>query len=533
MLRIKRVVTGLIIAAVCLLSCPTAAPQSGPQSKEGTVSDDDFVRLQQEIKELKNPTFRAFLRMRLLSWNPADPNPTRRQAAMQVATQGITDLCEHQEEVWAPTALWLHASFVKEIKALQSAEETAIDLCVLKTEPVNTATRDFSSGIKMLKEPETSAAGLELARSAILNGRVSADTMLGPLVTLQAAHSPHVHTLLSAVLLLEEKQPGTLPLRLMPFYSARFLEKSVPPELLTRWMVVAVRASRVSAEQMANPIVRGPISELLNGIAGPAQRLMPSLYPEIASRLGSLGKNTLNTTEARLAAEERIQKATDQLEQLISEANSASDEKLKNFFLFRAARMARDEGQLTRAVDLAIKAANNTNSYWLNEFLLETVSLAVKKKSPREATYTVSKMTPPLDKAKAFRLLGEYYGANQEHVKSKQAFSDSARQLASVDNGNEKVETSLLLAESVLKYEPAEAYEVFREAVKAVNNLPSPNKDQEKMYYLRLLPIAEDLIRSFRLLSASETQAAANLAAEIKLSELRLSAVSGAANKTK
>jgi len=74
----------------------------------------------------------------------------------------------------------------------------------------------------------------------------------------------------------------------------------------------------------------------------------------------------------------------------------------------------------------------------------------------------------------------------------------------------------------------AQLTQALTDAVKAINNLPSPDKDQEKMYYLRLLPIAEDLIRSFRLLAASENQMATNLAAEIKLSELRLAALSGA-----
>lgn len=81
------------------------------------------------------------------------------------------------------------------------------------------------------------------------------------------------------------------------------------------------------------------------------------------------------------------------------------------------------------------------------------------------------------------------------------------------------------LAESVLKYEPADAYELFRESVKEINTLPAPEKDQEKMYYLSLMPVAEDLIRSFRLL---ENQTATSLAAEIKLPELRVSALSGA-----
>ena len=131
-------------------------------------------------------------------------------------------------------------------------------------------------------------------------------------------------------------------------------------------------------------------------------------------------------------------------------------------------------------------------------------------------------------KAHAFRLLGEYYGANQDKVKSKEAFSQAAKQLTSVANSNDKVKVSPSLAESVLKYEPADAYEVFRESVKTINNLPSPEKDQEKMYYVRLMPIAEDLIRSFRLLATRENQTATSLAGEIKLSELRVAALSGA-----
>ena len=531
----KSVNAVLMIAAVCLLSFPTAAQQSGPQSKQATVSDDDFIKLHQQIKELKNPTFRAFLRIRLLSSLSPEPSPIRRQAAMDVATQGVTDLCDHQDEVWTPTASWLHGTFVKQIKTLQSADETAPEICVLKTETESDAAGDFSSGIKMMRNPETSAAGVNLAKSGILSGQVSADRMLGPLVILRGTHSPQLPELLTAVLVLEEKQPGTLPVKLMPFYSSLFLEKSVAPEVLRRFMAVAVRSSRLSAEELANPTVRSSVRELLNGLVGPAKQVAPELYPEIASRLSSLNSSAPNTTETRLAAEERIQKASDQLEQLISEANTASDEELKSNFFFRAARLAKEQGQLTKAVDLALKVANGdsadidkSQSSWLTDFLSQIVTLAVKKKSASDATYAISKITPPLEKATALRLLGEYYGASQDKVKSKEAFTQSAKQLKSVENNNEKVKASLRLAESVLKYEPADAYEVFRESVKAINNLPSPEKDQEKMYYVKLLPIAENLISSFRLLATRENQTATSLAAEIKLSELRVSALSGA-----
>lgn len=84
--------------------------------------------------------------------------------------------------------------------------------------------------------------------------------MLGQLLRLNATQSPHFSEFLVAVLELEEKQPGALPLRLMPFFSSVFLDKSVAPELLTRFMFVAVRSRRQSAEEFVKPTVRGPVT---------------------------------------------------------------------------------------------------------------------------------------------------------------------------------------------------------------------------------------------------------------------------------
>lgn len=523
--RIKNFVAATV-AVVCLMSLRAAAQEPGPQGKQGTVSDDDFISLHQQIKELKDPTFRAFLTIRLLSWESAEASATRRQAAMEVATQGVTDLCEHQAEIWTPTASWLYEGFVKQIKTLRSSEDTPVEICKLKSEPTNKSARDLSSGIKMLSDPETNAAGLNLAKSAILSGQVPAETILGQLLRLQASHSPHLSELLSAVLSLEEKQPGWLRLQIMPFFSPVFFEKSTPPEISTRFLFVAVRTIRMSDEQLGDPMVRSSVIALLNVIAGPAKRLTPALYIEIASRVGALTIPGQNSTEARVAADERIDKASDQLEQLIAEAKSASDKRLKEHFFFRAARLAKEKGQLSKGVDLAINVASDSDA-WLNEFLFEIVSLGIKRKSPRDAAYAISKMTRPLERARAFSLLGEYYGENHENVKSREAFEQSARLLKLVDSNNEKVRVSLSLAESVLKYDPADAYEIFREAVKAINKLPSPEQDNEKIGYVKLMPVAEDLIRSFSVLATRENQTAINLASEIKLSELRLSALSG------
>jgi len=521
MRKCRKTNVAFVIAAVCLLSLPTAAQQSGPRA---VVSDDDFMRLNQQIKELKDPTFRALLRMRLVSWESPESGPVRRQAAMEVATQGITDLCDHQDQVRPATASWLHGSLVKEIKALQSPAEPAIQTCVLKAEP-KSAESDLGSAMRMLSNPETSAAGLSLAKSAIESGRVSGETLLGQLLSLKEKHSPHLPEFLNAVLTLEEKQPRTLRLQIMPFFSSLYLDESVAPEIATRFLFVALQSTRLSPEEFTNGITRSSATTLLNSIVAPAQRLAPQLYPEIMGRLRSISSISAGITGDRLVAEERIQKAGDQLEQLITEANSAAYEQLRTHFLARAAKLAKEQGQLSKAVDLEMQMPNAANSAWSNEFLSEIVSLALKKKAPADATYAISKLTQPLAKAGALRLLGEYYGENRDQVKSKEAFAQSAGQLRSVANNNEKINASLLLAESLLKYEPADAYAVFRDAVKAINNLPSPATDNDTV---KLLPVAEQLIRSFRLLATRETQTATTLAAEIKLSELRVSALSGA-----
>ena len=526
----RHVIVCCVVIAVCLLSGSAIAQHAGPSSKQATVSDDDFIKLQQQITELKDPTFRAFLRMRLLSWEPAEPSAVRRQAAIEVATQGLRDLCQHQDQIWSPTASWLHESLVNRLKSFQSPEEAAVAICVLNTK-TNIAEKEFASAVRMLRNPETSATGLDLAKAAVLSGQVSPEALLGQLTLLSTTQSPHLSELLNTILALEEKQPGALTLRMMPFFSSVFLDKHVAPETLTRFLPVAVRYSRVSAEDLAKPTVRSPVATLLNGIVIPAKRFAPELYPEIASRLNSLNANAANRTETRLAAEERIQNASDQLDQLISEANSASDQQLKESLFFRAARLAKEQGHLSKAVDLAMKVVNDrkldinsTTRSWLNDFLSQIVSAAVRKNSPRDATYAISKMTEPLAKANAFRLLGQSYAENHDKVKSKEAFTESAKQLKSMNNSNEKVKACLLLAESVLQYEPADAYEAFRESVKAVNNL---ERIDENTDYRKLLPVAEDLIRSFRLLATRGNQTAITLAAEIKLSELRVAALTG------
>ena len=83
------------------------------------------------------------------------------------------------------------------------------------------------------------------------------------------------------------------------------------------------------------------------------------------------------------------------------------------------------------------------------------------------------------------------------------------------------------LAQITLATNPSAAYDVFRLAVDTINQLAPPEEAKKMRYYSALMPVAEELIKSFRLMAVHENAAALALAQDIKLPELRVSALSG------
>src|SRR5438876_252434 len=66
------------------------------------ISDINFSLVAQQITGLKDPTFRAFLRARILGWLRSSIAVDGRQAALAVAAEGLSDLCSNQDDIWTP-----------------------------------------------------------------------------------------------------------------------------------------------------------------------------------------------------------------------------------------------------------------------------------------------------------------------------------------------------------------------------------------------------------------------------------------------
>jgi len=136
-------------------------------------------------------------------------------------------------------------------------------------------------------------------------------------------------------------------------------------------------------------------------------------------------------------------------------------------------------------------------------------------------------MKKPLNKANGLIVLSKYYAGAKETEKTVAALHDAAKALKDAENNNEKLTAAMVLAKSFVAYDRVAAFDVYRQIVDTINKLPAPDKQKEKMYYISLMPIADELIKSFRLLAAQDESEAFAIAQDIKIAELRVSALSG------
>lgn len=502
------------------------------QNSDVVISDANFAIIAQQIRDLKNPTFRALLRVRLVSWVTPSDRTDKRQAAIEVATEALSDLCANQDDIWRPTSKLFYESLNRSVRRLDpdGAEVIMARFTLKKDESVSDPARDFAAAVNALNDPSKTGEASEKAKAALLTGKVPADSLLGALLRLQTTNPAGLPDLLAATLTVEEQQPGFIPLQLIPFFTPIFLAKSNPAELQERFLLAAIRSTRLRPEDVANSTTRNQVVQTLRGISESTKTIAPALYPEVATRLNALGDESGSSKSQRREAEERIRSSSDQLGQIESEAEKTTDKSYKNELFGRAARLALTQGKLRKAVDLALasrpeEASDSSTS--IDRFLGEIIRAALKQNQPEVSVYAISKIAKPIHRANGMLAVGKYYTDIKEVEKSRTALNDSAKLLKQADNDNDKLKAGIALGQSLLAHDRAASYDAFRQVVETINKLPAPEKEKQKMYYVSLMPIAEELIKSFRLLAAQDGAEALVIAQEIKLSELRVAALSG------
>jgi hypothetical protein len=140
----------------------------------------------------------------------------------------------------------------------------------------------------------------------------------------------------------------------------------------------------------------------------------------------------------------------------------------------------------------------------------------------------LSKTTKALIKAQSLLQLSEYYASIKDKEKSKSALALGLKLLDQIENISDKLSVAIAFAQGAVPVDSSIAYEAMRLTVDTINKLPPRDNQKENTSYRSVLAHGRALVDAYRLFASPDTTAALALAQDIKLPELRVSALLGA-----
>src|SRR5215204_3157954 len=131
-------------------------------------SDAEFESLWNQVTELKNPSTRVLLRLRLLN------SPAKKTIPAATFLEVLSDLCVNQDEIDPIASSWLYTGLLDVLKRKQPSDPKTIEVCQLKNWEQQRSARALNDGIRMLSDPQTIKEGTQLAKEALLSREISA-----------------------------------------------------------------------------------------------------------------------------------------------------------------------------------------------------------------------------------------------------------------------------------------------------------------------------------------------------------------------
>ncbi|HEX8557475.1 MAG TPA: hypothetical protein VF668_05210 [Pyrinomonadaceae bacterium] len=527
------IVVGSLAAAPL---CPAQKAKRGVTPPAGVeavrASAADGLELARWIKVVESPPARAYLYLQVAAWLAEDveEDPAARQAALDVAAAGVSEIHEHEGQIPPPAAFNLYDRLLK-LVGRHSPEEAARlrEKYPLK---LNTNLTDEAAAGRSLHAVLAgfgdSPAAPDVARAAqlILSGRVPVMALLGELIRLDQARSPALRQMLDATLSLEERRTGALPPLNLMFLLPLYLKETTPPDLQARFLAVAVKATQLNpVELKSDPAQFSGAVGLLQRSLPLMQRLTPSLYAAAAAQLAALTAGQARDNPVY----ENIKNSSDPLAQTMLEAERAGDRRLKEELLESAARLAKQQGKLRLAADLITSSEEDRSGLpegysGQDEFLDGLLEAALQQKDPDTARYVLAKVRLPVNRAGALRKVGRYFIKAKDTLPAFEALGEAAKALAEAPEGREKVIAYLDLTSDYADVDYTRAAEAARAAVKAANKIPRPREDDEGRFTWSLFPVMESTTKTFRALARKDQAAALSMAGEFDRNEFRIAA---------
>jgi hypothetical protein len=480
-----------------------------------------------EIKKIDDPTVRVFLQLRLATfqWSElTEPSPDR---ARTITLSALQDLDQHRTDL-----VPLYANlFRKDLLAL--LELHAPDLAAryragADTNEKVTPGNPYDVALSMLHQKGQAALAVQTFTRALNGDEAPTMTITYFLSELQRQEPALVPQVLSDILSVQERRPGTLSVEMLSWLVDPYIWRNNREDITRRFVSVVVAATAESY-QWSDIGQLTDAFDLLRVTVPLMQKLLPGMYPQAAAQLATVRARLPNDTVERSAIWERIRQSEDRLSQMITEANSATSPSLKNDLLIQAAQIALTEKKPQLAFDLAMSVSTDDDGKtWRQEFLSELVKGAVENKDAKLGLAVASKIETPLPHAEALQRLALLFFNLKDLWKAKETLVESLKLIRSSDNTPEKAMTLLRSLRVFARVDQAMVPDVAEESIKTLNALQF-EKPQTGPPPRALMEIAWTTMPSFEALVQWDELGALNFVEKIQRPELRMAASFGAA----
>lgn len=475
-----------------------------------------------QTKKVDDATVRIFLQLRLATFHWSELYENSRDRAREITLSGLRDLDEHRSDLMP-----LYAnSFREDLLAL--LEVHAPDLAAryrtggVTTEKV-TPEDPYDVAYSMLSTKGQAALAVQTFTRALSSGATPTMTITYFLSELQRQEPSLVPQVLSDILSVQARRPGTLSVDMLSWLVDPYIWRNNREDIKRRFVSIVVAATAESYQWSD----KGQLSDafdLLRVTVPLTQKLLPGLYPQAAAQLATVRARLPNATVERSAIAERIRQSEDRLSQMIAEANSASSASVKNDLLIQAAQIALAEKKPQLAFDLAMSVVSDDNNKgWRQQFLSELVKGAVESKDAKLGFAIASKIEMPLARAEALQRLALLFFNLKDLWKAKESLVESLKLVRGSDNTPEKAISLLRSLRVVARIDQAMVPDVAEESIKTLNVLQfEPNSRA-------LMEVVWNTMPSFEALVQWDELGALNFVEKIQRVELRTVASFGAA----
>ncbi len=534
---LKRALIFFLISGIT----PCLAQQS--PSKENLPSDElarqrawsVLYELPDQLKLMDEPTLRVFLRLRLADflWQHKNKNDEAKTRADALALDTLEDIKAHKNEI--PELYY--DSFRRDLQALiqLNAPTLAARLVELNgSEPKKGNT--FEVAFSMLDSKDGASSAVKLVKSGLDSGQDPGNLLIFFLSRLEKEHPDHLTQLLREIMSIEERRTGTIPIRSLLQIIRFYLNDQSPKELMIRYVSVVVKSLEMNFESSDEHLVAIAHSAMSNVILSRIEQLAPSLYTQARSLTVRLAGRMPRTAIDLIDTRARINQSSDPLNQMIIEANASKDESIKENLLAEAAQIALSKNQLKQALDLVPATSVDPNfALWRNQFLEDISARALEKKDPDLALSASSRIDSPLNRAHALLKIGLYFHKWGDRSRALDSLHEAEKLVERAENGSDKVNASLSLAEAFLKIDPVRVPDTVQAAIKIVNLIHQPGLEHKpdsqirKSYARSLADIAWNMQPVFQSIVRKDEIGTFGLANGIQLRDLRAIAIFGAA----